>query len=159
MPLVPPIVAAEIRASAKFWEKNRKCVFCSLLEKESAGPRLVYENSDFVSIAPYASVYPMEFWIIPRKHAINPLNITRAEAETFAAALKLTLKALKSLVNDPPYNYGMHIAIDKDAEDYYHWHLEVFPKLAIWAGFEKSTGVYINTIPPETAAAELRRTI
>jgi UDPglucose--hexose-1-phosphate uridylyltransferase len=159
MPFVPPIVAAEIRAGAKFWEKNRKCVFCSLLEKESAGPRLVYENSDFVSIAPYASVYPMEFWIIPRKHAINPLNITRAEAEAFAAALKLTLKSLKSLVNDPPYNYGMHIAIDKDAEDYYHWHLEVFPKLAIWAGFEKSTGVYINTIPPETAAAELRRTI
>ena len=62
-------------------------------------------------------------------------------------------------MNDPPYNYGFHLAIDKDADDYYHWHLEVYPRLAIWAGFEKSTGMYINTITPETAAESLRETI
>ena len=159
MPFVPPIVAAEMRASAEFWRKNRKCVFCSLIEKESAGPRLVHQNSDFVSITPYASIYPMEFWIVPRKHAINPVGLTRTETYAFAEILRSTLKALKILVNDPPYNYGLHIAFDDEARDYYHWHLEVFPKLAIWAGFEKSTGVFINTIPPETAAAELGRTI
>jgi len=101
----------------------------------------------------------MEFWIIPRKHAMNPLHLDQCETKAFAKTLQTTLKALKTLVNDPPYNYGMHLAIDKDVQDYYHWHLEVFPKLAIWAGFEKSTDVYINTIPPEAAAAELRKTI
>ncbi|MEM3173831.1 MAG: galactose-1-phosphate uridylyltransferase, partial [Candidatus Bathyarchaeia archaeon] len=40
----------------------------------------------------------------------------------------------------------------------YHWHIEVYPKLAIWAGFEKSTGMYINTMPPEEAARNLRET-
>jgi galactose-1-phosphate uridylyltransferase len=68
------------------------------------------------------------------------------------------LKALKDLVNDPPYNYGFHLAIDPDAKDYYHWHLEVYPKLTTWAGFEKSTGMYINTVTPETAA-ELKKTL
>jgi galactose-1-phosphate uridylyltransferase len=37
--------------------------------------------------------------------------------------------------------------------------LEVYPKLAIWAGFEKSTGMYINTVTPEVAAETLRKTI
>ena len=77
----------------------------------------------------------------------------------FAKTLKASLKALKDLVNDPPYNYGFHLALDKDAEDYYHWHLEVYPKLSIWAGFEISTGTYINTVTPETAAESLRQAI
>jgi len=62
-------------------------------------------------------------------------------------------------VNDPPYNYSIHLAIDKEAKDYYHWHLEVYPKLSIWAGFEISTGTYINTVPPETAAESLKKAI
>jgi UDPglucose--hexose-1-phosphate uridylyltransferase len=101
----------------------------------------------------------MEFWILPKKHEANLLNLTREETEAFAKTLKATLKGLKALVNDPPYNYGIHLSINKEARDCYHWHLEVYPKLAIWAGFEKNTGVYINTVPPETAAAELRKTI
>jgi UDPglucose--hexose-1-phosphate uridylyltransferase len=101
----------------------------------------------------------MEFWIIPKKHASNILNLTEAEVSTFALTLKSSLKALKTLVNDPPYNYGFHLAINKDAEDYYHWHLEVYPKLSIWAGFELNTGLYINTVTPETAAAELKKTL
>ena len=57
-----------------------------------------------------------------KTHAPNMLNLSSAEAEAFAQTLKVTLKALKDLVNDPPYNYGIHLAIDKEAEDYYHWH-------------------------------------
>jgi len=63
------------------------------------------------------------------------------------------------LVNDPPYNYGIHLSVDRQSKEFYHWHLEVYPSLAIWAGFEKNTGIYINTVPPETAAAELRKTL
>jgi UDPglucose--hexose-1-phosphate uridylyltransferase len=159
MPFVPPTVEAEIKASAEAFARYGKCVFCNLVEQESTGPRIVHQNSDFIALTPYASIYPMEFWIIPKRHAINPLGLTEAEIEAFAAMLKSTLKALKTLVNDPPYNYGMHIALDANSKSYYHWHLEVFPKLAIWAGFEKSTGVYINTIPPESAALELRKVI
>jgi UDPglucose--hexose-1-phosphate uridylyltransferase len=63
---------------------------------------------------------------------------------------------LNSLLNDPPYNYGFHITPPAEKSEFYHWHIEVYPKLAIWAGFEKSTGIYINTVPPEDAAASLR---
>jgi UDPglucose--hexose-1-phosphate uridylyltransferase len=159
MPFVPTIVANEIEASRDLSKQKAKCAFCDLIERETKSPRLIQDNEHFTVLAPYASVNPMEFWIIPKNHAANPLNLTNAEKEAFAKTLKTTLKALKDLVNDPPYNYGIHIALDKEAEDSYHWHLEVYPRLAIWAGFEKSTGVYINTVPPEIAAAELKKAV
>jgi UDPglucose--hexose-1-phosphate uridylyltransferase len=158
-PFVPTIVEEELTASKDFWEQHEKCVFCDIIEKESKSPRLVHDNSSFVVFAPYASVHPMEFWILPKKHDANILSLTRTEIEAFAQTLKASLKGLKDLVNDPPYNYGFHLSINSEAKDYYHWHLEVYPQLAIWAGFEKSTGMYINTVTPETAATELRKAI
>ncbi|MCW4045979.1 MAG: galactose-1-phosphate uridylyltransferase [Candidatus Bathyarchaeota archaeon] len=158
-PIIPRTVAEEIAASKNFLNQHEKCVFCDLIDKEKKTPRLVLENSRFVVFAPYASVHPMEFWIIPKKHDMNLLSLNRAEVEAFAQTLKTSLKGLKNLVNDPPYNYGIHLSIDKTDADCYHWHLEVYPQLSTWAGFEKSTGMYINTIMPENAAAELRKTI
>jgi UDPglucose--hexose-1-phosphate uridylyltransferase len=159
MPYVPTTVDDEITTSLNFWNQHEKCVFCDLIEKESKSQRMVADNQYFSVLAPYASINPMEFWVIPKKHAANPLNLAQAEIKAFAETLKTTLKALKDLVNDPPYNYGIHLSINAESQDCYHWHLEVYPKLAVWAGFEKSTGTYINTIPPETAAAELKKAI
>jgi UDPglucose--hexose-1-phosphate uridylyltransferase len=36
------------------------------------------------------------------------------------------------------------------------WHLDVLPRLAQLAGLEMGTGVSLNIVPPETAAAQLR---
>ena len=158
-PIVPTTIQEELDASKVFYDKEGKCVFCDLIEQEAKGPRIVYENSDFIAFTPYASVTPMAFWIVPKRHANNILNLNDTEVASLAKTLKANLKALKDLVNDPPYNYGFHLAINKQAQDFYHWHLEVYPKLSIWAGFEISTGTYINTVTPEAAAESLRKTL
>jgi UDPglucose--hexose-1-phosphate uridylyltransferase len=156
-PIVPTTIQEEIAASKVFREKTGKCIFCDIIERESKSPRAIFENSEFLVLAPYASINAMEFWIIPKKHAPNIQNLTPPEVIALAETLKVSLGALRDLVNDPPYNYGIHQTVG--AESKYHWHLEVYPKLGIWAGFEKSTGIYINTVPPETAAESLRKTI
>jgi len=158
-PSIPKIVEEELKASRKFRKQNKKCVFCDILKRELKGPRFILENSEFGVFAPQASINPLEFWIFPKKHETTLLDMTQKEVKTFAETLKLCLSGLKKLVNDPPYNYAFHLAINKNARKYYHWHLEVYPKLAIWAGFEKSTGIYINTVTPEVAAESLRKTI
>jgi UDPglucose--hexose-1-phosphate uridylyltransferase len=158
-PFTPKIVKEELAASRQHWRKNGNCIFCQIMEKERNSPRFIMENSDFLVFAPYASANPLEFWIFPKKHEASPIKLSENEKENFAKTLKACLGALKSLLNDPPYNFGFHIAMDKTASPYYHWHVEVYPKLAIWAGFEKSTGMYINTVAPETAAESLRKVI
>jgi UDPglucose--hexose-1-phosphate uridylyltransferase len=159
MPIVPPMIQEELDASKSYLKREGKCVFCEIIEQETKGTRLIFENADFVVFTPYASITPMAFWIVPKKHAANIMYLSPAEIASFAKTLKASLKALKDVVNDPPYNYGFHLSIDKEADEYYHWHLEVYPKLSIWAGFEISTGTYINTATPETAAESLKKTI
>jgi len=156
-PFVPKLVDEELTACKEFWDQHSKCIFCDTIEKEAKGPRLIEGNEHFVVIAPYASIHPMEFWVVPKRHDLNFLSFTESEKKTFAETLRRNLKALKDLVNDPPYNYGFHLSINRDTREYFHWHLEVYPRLTIWAGFEKNTGMYINTIAPEIAAIELKK--
>jgi len=158
-PFIPRIVDEELGASRRYWMKNKRCVFCEILTKEKDGPRFIWENDSFVAFAPWASVHPCEFWILPKSHQSTLLNMSKAEINSLAVALRTCLGGLRSLLNDPPYNFGFHIAPNKKNSDHYHWHLEVYPKLTIWAGFEKSTGVFINVVPPEDAAKNLREVV
>jgi UDPglucose--hexose-1-phosphate uridylyltransferase len=158
-PIIPPLIKDELDASKDFFNSHKKCVFCDIINKEIRGPRMILENEHFLVFAPYASITPMAFWIMPKRHSSNLSDLSKPEISALAKALKTSLKALKDLLNDPPYNYGLHLAINKNAQDFYHWHLEVYPKLAIWAGFEINTGIYINTVTPEVAAESLRKII
>jgi UDPglucose--hexose-1-phosphate uridylyltransferase len=156
-PFVPTIVKKEVEASREYFDENGTCFFCDLIKKEMKNDRLIKRTSDFTVFSPYASVHPLEFWIIPNRHMINMLSLSKSETEELAKILRSALKALKELVNDPPYNFGIHLSINQMEKEYYHWHIEVYPHLSIWAGFEKSTGMYINTVTPENAAYELRK--
>lgn len=157
MPIVPIIINEEINFSKNYYKKNKECIFCKIIKKEKTNQRLIFQNDNFITFAPYASVHPMEFWIVPKNHDYTILNLSVEEKMDFIESMKKSFSALKKLVNNPPYNYGFHLSINKKTSEYYHWHLEVYPKLSVWAGFEKSTGVYINTISPERAALEMQK--
>ena len=158
-PFVPETIKEEMKASRQYHGKNKECIFCNMIKRERKSPRAILENKSFLAFAPYASTHPMEFWIMPKKHQTSLLMLKQTEMKPLAETLKTCLGALKALVNDPPYNYGVHQTTNKDANKHYHWHMEVYPKLTIWAGFEKSTGMYINTVTPETAAESMRKQI
>ncbi|MCX8150178.1 MAG: galactose-1-phosphate uridylyltransferase [Candidatus Bathyarchaeota archaeon] len=159
MPFTPKILSDEMTASKTYYERHKRCVFCDLVDQETRTLRHIMDNEHFTVFSPYASIHPMEFWVLPKRHSPNFLDLTEGEIRVFAETLKITMRALKDAVNDPPYNYGFHLALNRETQEYYHWHLEVYPKLTMWAGFEKSTGVYINTVPPEVASAELKKTM
>ena len=63
--------------------------------------------------------------------------------------------ALRDIHGDISYNLVFHTA-PHHYNGSYHWHVHLFPKLVTTAGFERGTGVMINIVPPETAAAQLR---
>lgn len=156
-PMLPRIPAEELKASRDIHERNGRCAFCEILERERKSPRLIMENQSFIAFAPWASVHPFEFWIMPKAHASTFKDIKPGPVKDLAIIMKNCLGGLKSLLNDPPYNYGFHISPNAKTSEFYHWHLEVYPKLTIWAGFEKSTGIYINVVPPEDAAQNLKK--
>lgn len=161
LPIIPKRVKEELDGAREYFDYKERCVFCDIIHQEvSMGSRVVMENEDFLSFCPFASRFPFETWIIPKKHASSFENIKKSEVVNFAQVLKGTLLKLKLALNDPPYNYILHCAPCNgmsSALPYYHWHIEIMPRLTNVAGFEWGTGFYINPTEPETAAEELRK--
>ncbi|MEM2309709.1 MAG: DUF4921 family protein [Candidatus Bathyarchaeia archaeon] len=151
-PIIPKTVGEEIASSRRYYERKGRCVFCDIIDVETRSERFIWENGGFVVFAPWAPANPFEFWIFPKSHQPSILELAEDEIRCLAEALRVSLGGLRSLLNDPPYNLGFHMI----PKEHYHWHIEVYPKLAVWAGFEKSTGIYINTMPPEESAKDLR---
>lgn len=89
-------------------------------------------------------------------HEQLPHDIGRGSNLSFKDSEKRPVSNLSALDN-PPYNLLIHTApTNLEGKDYYHWHIEIFPRLTKVAGFEWGTGFYINTVPPEDAAKYLR---
>jgi len=154
-PIVPRIVKEELNRCKDFWDQNGRCIFCEVIKKEKESPRLIWENKSFLVFAPWASVHPFEFWIFPKKHQSTILEMNSKEIRELAVTFRACFGGLRSLLGDPSYNFGFHMILNKS----FHWHLEVYPRLAVWAGFEKSTGMFINVVSPEEAASNLKEAI
>ncbi|MDO8885877.1 galactose-1-phosphate uridylyltransferase [Candidatus Oleimmundimicrobium sp.] len=158
MPIIPPVVAEEISCADRYFRKTGQCVFCNILAEElKMAERIITESEYFLSFSPYASRQPFETWIVPKKHLANFELISLAEKKDFASILKSTLGKIYKGLDDPPYNFYLHTSpFQMDAKKFYHWHIEILPKLSIQAGFEMGSGIMINVVSPEEAAKFLR---
>jgi len=158
LPIVPTRVREEIEGAKNYFLYKDRCVFCDIVRQElRQRKRVIAENSGFVSIAPFASRFPFETWILPKIHQPSYEQMESSFYGQAAEILSGTLRKLKQVLDDPPYNYIIHTSSYPEQDrDYYHWHIEIMPKLTKVAGFEWGTGFYINPTPPEEAAEYLR---
>lgn len=157
-PIIPKRVAEEINGAKFHYEYKERCVFCDIIRQEMKDSvRVILENRNFISFAPFAPRFPFETWILPKKHNADFLTISDEEAFDLAKILKDTLLKIKKALNNPPYNYIIHTSSLRKQDGYYmHWHIEITPKLIELAGFELGSGFYINPTPPEEAAKYLK---
>ena len=157
-PIVPPLVANEIANAKAFYQQRERCLFCDMIQQEiETDKRVIISTDNFVVFAPYASRFPFETWILPKKHESNFENLQGVEAKELAHVLKSVLTKLEATLDFPPYNYIIHSApFNVTESEYFHWHIEIIPRLTNIAGFEWGTGFYINPTPPEEAAELLR---
>ena len=118
---------------------------------------LIAQSHNFVAFCPFASRFAYETWIMPRRHRSHFGEIESESLPELAALFREVLVKLERIVKLPAYNYIIHTApFDTAAPDHYHWHIEILPRIANLAGFELGTGCFINTVPPDQAAATLR---
>jgi UDPglucose--hexose-1-phosphate uridylyltransferase len=157
-PTVPIAVAEEMNGSETFYKFRGRCLFCDIIDQEiSVRDRIVMDDPNFLAIEPYAPRFPFETWIIPKRHSSHFENIQRFEIEGLVNVLLTVLTRLEKALSNPSYNYIIHTSpFDRSELPYYHWHLEIIPRLTRVAGFEWGTGFYINPVPPERAAEFLR---
>jgi UDPglucose--hexose-1-phosphate uridylyltransferase len=158
LPVVPKNLREELEGSGRYYREHGRCLFCDLVVQEvRLGCRVVVENAAFIALAPFASRFPFEMWILPRGHAASFETGCGEAYGLLALVLQKVLYRAYRLLNDPAYNLVLHSAPWRNAGDgSYHWHLEIIPRLTGVAGFEWGSGFFINSTTPEAAARALR---
>ncbi|GBD95434.1 MAG TPA: galactose-1-phosphate uridylyltransferase [Nitrospirae bacterium] len=156
LPIVPHLVEEELFQAKQYYEYKERCIFCDIIHQETADKkRVISENDDFIALAPFAPRSPFETMILPKRHESSYLP--DGKFSLLAQLLQQTLKQIDKILDLPPYNMMIHTSPFKNEEnEYYHWHMEIIPKLTKIAGFEWGSGFYINPTPPEEAAKFLR---
>jgi UDPglucose--hexose-1-phosphate uridylyltransferase len=150
---VPPVMEAELAAASQPGHS-----FATMIEQAEASGCLVAQAGDVVALIPPAPRQPFETWILPR--VPEPL-FSAASPERVAAVADLTrhvVARLDAAVPGADYNWWLHQAPYGEraaAASTWHWHLEILPRLAAFAGFELGTGCHITTLSPEESARGL----
>ena len=155
---VPQGVRSKMRHCLEHFEAHGKCVICEWLESElSDGSRTVMEGESFAVVVPYASRFPYETWIVPKRHASEFQTISAPEAEELAWLWPEALRRLEGTLDRLPYNFLLHLApVREPPLPYYHWHIEIVPRTLSTYGIEALIDCHVNTVAPERAAEELR---
>lgn len=153
LPFVPGEILEEERAFERF---KGGCIVCTTCEAESNSERFVLDNEHATVISPFWASSPYELLIMPKSHQQHLAQSSDAELQGVGVAIRDALAQLVTTLGDIAYNLVFHTA-PAHHTGIYHWHVHLFPKLTTTAGFERGTGVMINIVAPEFAAAELRR--
>jgi UDPglucose--hexose-1-phosphate uridylyltransferase len=158
LPAVPKAVHEELEGAKAFHDANKRCIYCAIIDWEIGDrSRIVAENELFIAFCPYTPRFPYETWILPKQHAPCFELGSKEDYAELARSLRETLIRLNRRLENPPFNYLIHSnPLDEAANPYYHWHIEILPKLSQVGGFEWGSGAYINSVAPEDAAHQLR---
>jgi UDPglucose--hexose-1-phosphate uridylyltransferase len=150
---VPAVVAREReRANAYTTRTMGQSLLGDVVAEEvRLRERIVAVDEEAVLIAPYASQLPFQLMLAPRQ----PRPRFEDDGPSGAALLHDGLKRLaRQLGSSPPLNLFVRTA--PLGAEHFCWRIDVLPRLTHLAGLELSTGVNLNIVAPEHAAALLR---
>lgn len=161
-PIIPPHIHSEIMGCQHYFGVHGTDIYGDILKEElKVKDRILHESDHFVILSAYASRQPFETWIIPKRQSARFEDMTADEIKHLSYVLKVTLGQLYTKLSDPPLNFYIHnMPLRRESKTYneqaYRWHLTIFPRITMWAGFEYATGIPVNPIPPELTAKFLK---
>jgi UDPglucose--hexose-1-phosphate uridylyltransferase len=150
---VPAEVARERERSGAYTTRTmgQSLLGDLLAEEVRVRERIVAIDEDAVLMAPFASRLPFQLMLAPRR----PRPRFEDDGPSGAALLHDGLCRLaRHFGSSPPLNMWVRTA--PLGAEHFCWRIDVVPRLTHLAGLELSTGVNLNIVAPEHAAAVLR---
>jgi len=162
-PVLPPEIFGSIAGAENYYRKHKKKVHEVMLEWEiGEKKRIIYENEEFICLCPFVSRTPYETRIFPKKYNPHFESISDNQIPLLAQALNNILKKMDKALDDPDFNFYIHTAPSENNpqsdNEFYHWHIEIVPRLSVVGGLELGTDLYLNVIDPDDAADLFRKT-
>ncbi|GAA3626568.1 galactose-1-phosphate uridylyltransferase [Streptomyces chitinivorans] len=173
-PFVTPHTEQALRSAAAHRERTGGNLFDDVLAAERAdGRRVVLETDHWTAFVPHAARWPYEVHLYPRRRVADLTELDEDARAEFPGVYLELLRRFDRIFGpgEPPTPYisGWHQAPlgpdggkDWAGRTDFALHLELFTirrtsgKLKYLAGSESGMGVFINDVPPESAAQRLR---
>ncbi|MFD6290217.1 galactose-1-phosphate uridylyltransferase [Streptomyces sp. NPDC060205] len=173
-PFTTPRTALMLRSLAAHKEATGgENLFDAVLERELAGERVVLETEHWVAFVPFSAHWPYEVHLYPRRRVPDLLGLDEDARTEFPQVYLELLRRFDRIFGEgeppTPYISAWHQAPFGTLEEFdgvvredFALHLELFTirrtsgKLKFLAGSESGMNVFINDVPPETAAQRLR---
>ncbi|MBN1636664.1 MAG: DUF4921 family protein, partial [Deltaproteobacteria bacterium] len=158
LPIIPQTLQEELDGARRHFDYKSRCVYCDIIRQEIQHKgRIIIETRHFVAFQAFAPRQPFETWILPKRHSAMFPEVEPGEIRDLAKIFKDVFSRLDAALNFPDYNYVIHTSpFGLNCSEFYHWHLEILPRVCRLGGCELGSGVYINSTPPEEAAQYLR---
>ena len=115
-----------------YFNKNKSSLLGDYLKQElETNERIIYQNDDFVVLAPFWAIWPFETMIVPKQQHANITKISQQENLGFADAISKITKAYDKLFECSfPYSSGIHQSpTNGEANMHWHWHMSFYPPL------------------------------
>jgi UDPglucose--hexose-1-phosphate uridylyltransferase len=171
-PYLAPKMDREVARAAAHRERTGRNLFEDIVERESAGERVIEENEHWIAFTPYAARWPYEAHLYPKRRTADFTALDDAQRAAFPALYLSLLRRFDALfppaagqsVNRTPYISAWHQAPKRapGAPTEIALHAEVFTirrapgKLKYLAGSESGMGAFASDTTPESAALALR---
>jgi UDPglucose--hexose-1-phosphate uridylyltransferase len=149
---IPPTIELEAEGSHRYMNENGNCPACNMISVELSGPRQILATDSFLAFSPWASTYPYEFWIYPKRHTTTFSKVPQKEISDLALMLRATIGGMSKGLKTPAYNLVFHLSPEKKNSRQIHWHIEVYPQTTKWSGLQRGFGISVNTVSPESSA-------
>lgn len=162
-PYLPPVQAAVLASAREHRARTGRCLLCAVIERESAGPRVIARTARFIAYVPEAARWPYEAHLAPLRCAADLADLADDERDELMGLYGEVLRRFDGLFDDPtPYMACWHQAPVRHRDVLGHLYGQVFTirrdagKLKFLASSESGAGAFINDVAPETAAERLR---
>jgi len=141
-------------------------LFEGILERESAGERVVLSGEHWTAFVPFAARWPIEVHMLPHRHVPDFAALNDAEKDELSQLYLQLLRGIDALYDTPtPYIAAWHQAPMTVGRDAVRLMLQLTSprraenKLKYLAGSEAAMGAWIGDVTPEATAAFVREGI
>ncbi|WP_295420540.1 UTP--glucose-1-phosphate uridylyltransferase [Sulfurovum sp.] len=167
LPITPSNELNLLERHKQYYRRHGRSKVEDILENERlTEARIISERGDFTAYCPYASAFPFEVIIAPRRALTNLDELNRDDMVNLANLMKSVFVRLDSQLGDFDFNLTFRLApVNSNFEnapyfphlkDFFRFTIRIIPRIYRLGGFELSTGMIINPVAPEEAAKLLR---
>jgi len=161
---LPPRVEKMYYVAKDYLSKHGRPLITDLIAREILDEvRIVAQNAHWIAYVPFASRYPFEIHIAPKKFVPDLAELSEEVADAFPEIAKESLLRLDGVFGiQMAYIAAWHQAPVRTGRDALGLHLQITSvrrapgKLKYLAGSESAMGAFIMDMAPEQSAGQLR---